>query len=237
MNIYADLHIHSCLSPCADNDMTPYNICAMAKIKGLQAIAVTDHNSARNLPAAYKAAQAHGLVLLPGVELSTREEVHLLAYFPTVEQALAMGDFLYSHMPDIQNDTSLFGKQQIMNERDEVTGEESRLLISATDLSLNMAAQEIRYFGGMAVPAHINRGANGLLVNLGFLPEDVCFPALEVVEQLPISKDILRGKVALHASDAHRLEDISEAIYSLEATELSPIGILVAMGYNRVRPL
>lgn len=237
MKIYADLHIHSCLSPCGDNEMTPWNICAMAKIKGLQAIAVTDHNSAGNLPAVYKAANVHGLVLLPGMEITTREEVHLLAYFPSMKQALAMGDFLYGHLPAIQNDPRLFGEQYFMNERDDVTGEESRLLISATDLSLVKAAQEIKRFGGMAVPAHINRGANGLLMNLGFLPGDVMFPALEVAPQLPISKDILLGKNVLHASDAHRLEDISEAEYCLEVSDLSPIGILTALGYDRVKYL
>lgn len=217
--------------------MTPHNICAMAKIKGLQAIAVTDHNSAKNLPYAYTAAKAHGLVLLPGIEITTREEVHLLAYFPYVEQALAMGDFLYGHLPNIQNDPHLFGEQQICNERDEVTGEENRLLISATDLTLHQAAQKIKQFGGMAVPAHINRGASGLLMNLGLLPDDVCFPVLEVSPQLPISKDILQGKIVLHASDAHRLEDISEAIYSLETSELSPSGILKALSDNHVKSM
>ena len=108
------------------------------------------------------------------------------------------------------------------------------MLISATDLSLIKAAQEISRFGGMAVPAHINRGASGLLMNLGFLPDDVCFPVLEVAPQLPISKDILRGKIVLYASDAHRLEDVSEATYSLETMEISPIGILKALGYNHV---
>jgi PHP family Zn ribbon phosphoesterase len=234
MKIFADLHIHSCLSPCGDNNMTPLNICAMAKIKGLQAIAVTDHNAAKNLPAAFKAAQAHNLVLLPGMEITTREEVHLLAYFPTVEQVLAMGDFLSCHLPALQNDPHLFGKQQIMNDLDEVTGEESRLLISATDLTLVKAVQKIRRFGGMAVPAHINRGANGLLMNLGFLPGDVYFPALEVVPQLPVPEDSIHGKIILHASDAHRLEDISEAVYSLETKELSPASILKAIGYDSV---
>ncbi len=237
MNIFVDLHIHSCLSPCGDSEMTSWNICAMAKIKGLQAIAVTDHNSAKNLPAADAAAKAHGLVLLPGMEITTREEVHLLAYFFTVEQALAMGEFLYDHLPGIQNNPCLFGEQQILNKRDEVTGVECRLLISATDLTLHQAAHEIKRFGGWAVPAHINRGANGLLANLGFLPDDVCFPALEVSPQLPVSKDILRGKIVLRASDAHRLEDISEAVYGLEVAEASPSGIMKALGYVQVRCL
>jgi hypothetical protein len=100
---------------------------------------------------------------------------------------------------------------------------------------LQQAVKEIKRFGGMAVPAHINRGANGLLVNLGFLPGDIVFPALEVAPQLPISKDILHGKTILYASDAHRLEDISEAAYCLEVAELSPSGILTALGYDQVK--
>ncbi len=237
MNIFVDLHIHSCLSPCGDSDMTPWNICAMAKIKGLQAIAVTDHNSAKNLPAVNEAAKAHGLVLLPGMEITTREEVHLLAYFPTMEQAMLMGDFLYMHLPDIQNDPHLFGIQQLMNERDELAGVENRLLISASDLTLQNAVHEIRRFGGLAVPAHINRGVNGLLMNLGFLPDDVHFPTLEVVPHLPVSKNILQGKTILHASDAHRLEDISEAVQVLEVVELSTIGVLKALGDTCVMPV
>ena len=235
MKVFADLHIHSCLSPCGDDAMTPLNICAMAKIKGLHAIAVTDHNSAGNLPAVQTAALAHGLVLLPGMEITTREEVHLLAYFPTVEQALAMGDFIYSHLPGIQNNPRLFGVQQIMNERDEVTGVESRLLISATSLPLHQAVHEIKCLCGLAVPAHINRGANGLISNLGFLPDDIHFPALEVTPQLPVPAAVLQDKIVLHASDAHHLEDISEAVYPLEVRELSPIGILNAIGYGQER--
>ena len=234
MNIFVDLHIHSCLSPCGERDMTPFNICAMAKIKGLQAIAIADHNSAQNLPAAKAAAKAHGLVLLPGLEITTREEVHLLAYFPTLEHAMAMGDFLYDHLPDIQNDPRLFGDQQIINERDEAVGVERRLLLSAAVLPLHQAVYEIKRFDGLAVPAHINRGANGLLAHLGFLPDNVDFSALEVTPQLPVSSGDLRGKIILHASDAHRLEDISEAVYALEVTELSPKGILKALGYTRV---
>ncbi len=217
--------------------MTPWNICAMAKIKGLQAIAITDHNCARNLPAAQVAAKSYGLVLLPGMEITTREEVHLLAYFPTVEQAMAMGEFLYAHLPEIQNDPRLFGKQQIMNELDEPMAEETRLLISATDLSLNQLTKEINRLGGLPVPAHINRGANGLLINLGLLPEDVDFPALEVSPKLPVSKSILQGKIILHTSDAHCLEDISEAVYALEAEELSPSGILKKLGYSHEKSM
>lgn len=235
MKIYADLHIHSCLSPCADMDMTPWNICAMAKLKGLQAIAVTDHNSSRNLPAVQAAAAEHGLALLPGMEIATREEVHLLAYFPSVGQAMAAGDFLYTHLPDIKNDPRLFGEQAVMGERDVLVGVEQRLLLSATDLSIRQAALEMSRFGGHVVPAHINRGANGMLVSLGFLPGDIDFPTLEVSQHLPVPTEILRGKMLLNNSDAHRLEDIYEAIQSLEVCELSPAGLLKALGNGCVR--
>ncbi len=237
MKIYTDLHIHSCLSPCAEMDMTPWNICAMAKLKGLQAIAVTDHNSARNLPAVQAAASEHGLLLLPGMEIATREEVHLLVYFPSVSQALSAGDFLYTHLPDILNNPRLFGEQAVMGEGDMLVGVEKRLLLSATDLSIRQAALEMDRFGGHVVPAHINRGANGMLVGLGFLPADIDFPTLEVSPHLPVPAEILRGKTLLNNSDAHRLEDICEAIHSLEVCELSPGGILKALGNGKVRIL
>jgi PHP family Zn ribbon phosphoesterase len=232
MRIFVDLHIHSCLSPCADMDMTPGNICAMAKLKGLQAIAITDHNSALNLPAAQHLAKARGLVLLPGLEIATREEVHLLAYFPTVEQAIAAGEFFSSHLPKTPNAPHIFGEQAVMDERDERIGEEERMLIAATDVPLHKAVQEISRLGGLAVPAHINRGANGLLMNLGFLPEGLDFPALEVSPQQPIDPDILRGKVILRSSDAHSLGDILEPVFSLEAQTLSASGILNALLYH-----
>ena len=215
--------------------MTPTNICAMAKIKGLQVIAVTDHNSARNLSMVEKAAKAHDLLLLPGIEVTTREEVHLLAYFPTVEKAHAMGEFLYTHLPDIHNDPHIFGEQLVVDTEDVVLCEESRLLISATDLSLNQTVREILDRDGLAVPAHINRGTNGLLINLGFLPYDVFFPTLEVVNRLPVPQRILQDRVILHSSDAHYLGDISEAINSLEVKDFTIQGILNAMGHGHVR--
>lgn len=253
MRIFADLHIHSCLSPCADMDMTPANICAMAALKGLAAIAVTDHNSARNLKAAQHAATARGLVLLPGLEIATREEVHLLAYFPTLEQAVSAGEFFSSHLPKTPNVPRIFGKQAVMDERDEKIGEEERMLIAATDVPLGQAVEAVRRLDGLAVPAHINRGANGLLVNLGFFPEGLDFPAVEVCASLnedggllrgqapalrktysypEVGEDILRGKVILHSSDAHCLGDILEPVFSLEVQTLSAPGILKALKHS-----
>ncbi len=224
--LFADLHMHSCLSPCADDDMTPANICGMAMLKGLQMIAVTDHNTALNLPYVQTCADAYGLLLIPGMEITTREEVHLLGYFPSVDAALSFGAFLRPHLPPKKNRPSLFGNQLIVNEDDAAVGEEEALLIGATDLSLHQAAAAVRSFGGVPVPAHINRGANGLLINLGFMPEDIDFSAVEVWRALPCAHTPQAGRRVLHSSDAHRLGDILEAEVSVSLPEKSIAGFL-----------
>lgn len=214
--------------------MTPMNICAMAKIKGLHALAITDHNSALNLAAMENAAKAYDLLLLPGIEITTREEVHLLAYFPSVEKALEMGGFLYTRLPEIRNDPRIFGEQCIMSDTDVLIANVAKLLISATDLTLNQTVRKVLELSGLVVPAHINRGNNGLLINLGLLPDDVYFPTLEVAEYLPVPQKILKEHFILHSSDAHHLGDIFEAVYPLDVDVFSVKGILNAIGYGRV---
>ncbi|MBP5725804.1 MAG: PHP domain-containing protein, partial [Clostridia bacterium] len=169
--MFVDLHIHSCLSPCADDDMTPANICGMAHIKGLDAIAVTDHNTGRNLPYVKEAADYYGLIFLPGMEITTKEEVHLLGYFRDVETAVEVGEIFSEHLPKMKNRPDYFGNQYVMNTDDEIVDIEERLLIGSTDLDLGECVKIIRDHGGAAVPAHINR-VHGLLVNLGLFPEE-----------------------------------------------------------------
>ena len=229
MRAYCDLHLHSCLSPCGDAAMTPGNIAGMARLKGLDLIAVTDHNTARQLPAMEAACRAMGVNLLPGLELNTREEVHLLAYFRTVSDATAFSQRIQPLLPDIPNMPDFFGRQVVMNADDEETGEESRLLISALDLDLDALTREIRAFSGLPVPAHINRGSNGLLNALGFLPPGSDFAALEVTEGLPCPGDCSGFKV-LHSSDAHRLEDIFERVFFLDLPEPTAEGFFAVFG-------
>ena len=119
MKIAVDLHIHSCVSPCADMDMTPNNLVTMAYLKGLDAIAVSDHNTAKNLPACKAVADARGILLVPAIEVESREEVHVLCYFTSVEAAVAMGDYVYDFLPDIENVPAMFGEQTAMNDDDE----------------------------------------------------------------------------------------------------------------------
>ncbi len=229
MEYFADLHIHSCLSPCGDEDMTPANICGMAKLKGLDAIAICDHNSARNLPAAQELCDAYGLLLLPGMEITTREEVHLLGYFETVEAALAFGEMLRGHLPNKKNKPQFFGRQLVMNSDDEIIGEEEALLIGATDLPLVEAAAQVTAFGGVPVPAHINRGANGLLINLGLMPPEPFYSTVEVWRLLPCDEGALRGRHVLHSSDAHYLGDIQEREHALRLREGTTSALLAWM--------
>ena len=226
MDLFADLHIHSCLSPCGDNEMTPGNILGMAVVKGLQAVAISDHNTARNLPTAQIIADAYGLLLIPAIEITTSEEVHMLGYFPTVETAVDFGEMLRQHLPPKKNKPSLFGDQLVMNEDDEVIDHEDALLIGATDLSLEDCAAKVRAVGGVPVPAHINRGSNGLLVNLGMMPQEPYFSTLEVWKKLPCPLEPLQNRHILHSSDAHYLGDIQEREFMLRLPEKSVAALL-----------
>lgn len=222
MKYAVDLHIHSCLSPCGDELMTPNNIVGMCKLKELDMIAVTDHNTAMHLPAVKAVADVMGLAILPGMELTTREEAHLLAYFCTVDEALAFSQEIYPFLPAIENRPDLFGPQTQLNEDDEPVREEERLLISALDLGVDELAPMILARGGLAVPAHINRGANGILNALGFLPPHLPFSALEIAREMPLPSKGIPDLPVLHSSDAHYLENILEREVFLELEEPSP---------------
>lgn len=224
MKYAVDLHIHSCLSPCGDELMTPNNIVNMAYIKGLDMIAVADHNTARQLPAIAKVAEAVGVGLLPAMELTTMEEVHLLAYFRTVERALEFSDAIYPHLPPIKNRPAIFGEQLELDEDDEPVRSEEKLLISALDLSINELTEMILDAGALAVPAHINRGSNGLLQALGFIPPGANYSALEVAIGMPLPHRGMPEMIHLHSSDAHYLENMFERQEYLEFERPDPDG-------------
>ncbi len=213
--------MHSCLSPCADDDMTPNNMVGMAFLKQLDCIAVTDHNTARNLPPIKMIADAYGVVLLPGIEVTSREEVHVLTYFRDVETAVAFGDKMYDHLLPIPNKKSIFGNQLQMNDDDEVIGELDKLLIQATDLSIEEISAMCEADGGVCVAAHINRSSNSLIHNLGFLPEEPVFSALEIYRAAPAPTVPTGEYKILYASDAHRLGDISEREFFIDLPEKS----------------
>lgn len=217
MAAYCDLHMHSCLSPCAEDDMTPWNMVGMAKIKGLDVIAITDHNACLNAEDAMAAGAEYGVAVIPGMEITTKEEVHLLGYFYTLPQALAAGEEVYAHLADVQNSPELFGNQLIMRDGDTPSGILDKLLINATDLSLDEACALVRSHGGLPIPAHINRGSNGMIGALGLMPFLPEYPVVEVYKGVDCPAYATKGRFLLHSSDAHRLEDIQEQVFSLEA--------------------
>ncbi len=220
MKCYYDFHIHSCLSPCGDMDMTPHSIAGMSYINGLNAIAVADHNTARNVRAVSEAAQEFGICTVPAIEAESAENIHLLCLFPTIEEAEDMGKLLESHLPPIKNRVDIFGEQCIMNSRDEKTGEIERLLINATDLTIEEIKKETEKRMGVCIAAHIDRDKNGIVAILGAIPESLGFNTLETVDKVTEEHMKKRYKYITN-SDAHYLTDISEKVNFLELEELS----------------
>ena len=173
MNSYRyDLHLHSCLSPCGDTDMTPNNLVNMAALLGCDIIALTDHNTCRNTPAAVKVGQATDVLVIPGMELCTAEEAHVVCLFETVEDALAFDKYVCAHIPKVPNRPEIFGEQWILNEDDEKIGEISELLITATDISINDVQALVKKFNGVAFPAHVDKDAYSVTASLGAIPPE-----------------------------------------------------------------
>lgn len=235
MAAYCDLHIHSCLSPCADDDMTPWNLVGMARVKGLDVIALTDHNTALNTPEAVAAGEAYGVQVIPGMEITSREEVHILGYFSSVQDALAAGDTVYAHLPQVENQPALFGNQIIIGPDDAPSGTLGKLLINATNLSVAEVCALVRSFGGVPVPAHINRGANGMIGALGLMPFLPEYPVVEVYPGVACPAYATKGRFVLHSSDAHRLEDLQERTFSLDVqpTAEDVVRLLRALDKNQ----
>ncbi len=213
MRLAYDFHIHSCLSPCGDADMTPNNIANMAKIMGYDIIALTDHNTCLNCPALMKVGEEIGLTVIPGMELCTSEEVHVVCLFPTLDDALAFSDYVYSTLPPIKNKPKIFGEQSICNENDEITGAEERLLITASGISTMKAVETVKKYNGICYPAHIDRSSFSILSNLGIIDESFGFTAAEIFDtslecSLKEKHPYLNTVNIVSDSDAHYLENM-----------------------------
>lgn len=226
-----DLHIHSALSPCGEAEMTPNNIVNMALIKELDFIAVTDHNTAKNLPAIMAVAKElaketeKGICILPGIEVTTKEEAHVLAYLPTLEAAMKLDAIVYDHLPDVKNEKALFGPQTIMDAEDNIIGEVDKLLISATDIGVNQLWDLVTELGGVLVPAHIDRKSYSLISSLGFIPLELAVKTCEVskketFENVRKNFRFFKDYQFIHGSDAHQLEDMAEREYFLELPDM-----------------
>lgn len=213
---YYDFHIHSCLSPCGDDDCTPNNIAGMASIAGINIMALTDHNTTKNCPAFFAAAKKNGIIPIAGMELTTSEDIHVVCLFEQLEAAMEFDrEISQRHRLKVKNRVDIYGEQYIMDGDDNIIGTEEYFLPISTDISVDDVPKIVESFGGICFPAHIDRQANGIVATLGVFPERPFFRAVEFHD---ISKKdeylkkypILNDKLTLSGSDAHYLWDIRD---------------------------
>lgn len=204
--ITADLHIHSCLSPCGDDAMLPCDLVGMAALNQVALIALTDHNSARNCPAAAAAAAAYGIGFIPGMEVTTSEDIHAVCLFPDLKTALEFDRYVYDRLPDLPCRPGIFGKQALFDADGNPAGLEPRLLLTACGISIIELPALVKERGGICYPAHVDRESNGLLAVLGGWPPELRVRAAEIAQFIP--SGVPPGIKLIRASDAHRLQDL-----------------------------
>lgn len=242
----ADLHVHTVLSPCAEIEMLPPLIVSEAKIRGIDLIAITDHNASANIEAVQKAALGSGITVLPGMELQTKEEVHVLCLFDTIDQIMEFQKLVDQQLPPIKNRPDFFGEQLVVDENGDFIRKEDQLLLTSTTFSLNEAYHFVDEIGGLFIPAHVNRKANGLLEILGFVPNDIPFLALELSRH--ISPEEAKEKYPqinifeiIQNGDVHRLSEfIGTTTFEIENPSINEIKLALKKEVNRsyfVRPI
>lgn len=232
MKVYYDLHMHSCLSPCGADDMTPNNLVNMAALAGLQVIAVADHNTTRNVPAAVKVGEQAGVLVVPAMELTTKEDIHVLCLLPDEAQAEALRQYVYEKLPQRKNRPKAFGNQYVMDENDEIIEEEPQLLSFGADIGIYEVRELLERYGGLAVPAHIDRASYSLIGVMGLVDTEMGFQVYE--STIDCDRQALMDKYRFHGgfisnSDAHDLTAIRDAERTLEVEELTAKAVIAAV--------
>lgn len=225
-----DMHIHSCLSPCGDDDMTPGNIVGMASLLGLDVVALTDHNTCKNCPAFMSIAEDFGIVAIPGMELTTSEEVHVLCYFENLTDALSFDEYVESRILPIPLNPQFFGNQILIDKDDNPCGTFDTLLISATDISFDKVYDLVKEYNGIMVPAHLDKSSTSLLSNLGLIPDDSKFKIAELrnpsrYDELKAMHPYLNTCHILSSTDAHKLESLKEPLNFLHVDKKTTTGV------------
>lgn len=248
MKLSIDLHIHTCLSPCASDDMTPNNIVNMAVLKGLDIIAITDHNSGENVSAVMECGREKGLIVVPGMEVETQEEIHLVCLFPDLELLEQLQTIVYGALPNIKNKPEIFGQQLVMNSNDEITGINDKMLITATKLSIDEIFHIVPALGGVAYPAHVDRESYNLITNLGGVPHSYKGRYMELTGRENFEDRIYKneryftkyisnllegGYSFVKSSDAHNLGDILEAGNHIDLRERSISALIGELGSEK----
>ena len=217
---YYDLHIHSCLSPCGDEDNTPNNIAGMAAISGINILALTDHNTVKNCPAFFKAAKRYGIIPIAGMELTTAEDIHVVCLFEELSDALRFDEYVHTNRTLIKNRPEIFGEQTVLDDEDNIIDREEHLLINATKITIDEVCEVVSKYNGLCYPAHIDRDANGIISILGDLPADAEFGLFELHNGDLIDEYSERYKIPkdrfIISSDAHYLTDMRDKEFYFE---------------------
>ncbi|MCP4578627.1 MAG: PHP domain-containing protein [Deltaproteobacteria bacterium] len=223
------MHLHTCLSPCADWEMSPSKIIRQCKKKGLDIIAVCDHNSAENALAVMEAGKENGIWVLPGMEICSKEEVHILSVFEKIGHAFEMQAFVYEHLEGC-NQPEIWGHQVVADKNDEVMAENSRLLIGAADLTLNEIVDKTHSLNGLSIASHIDRPSYSIMSQVGFIPPDLDLDGVEVSfphspEEIHEHISHLKNMTCITSSDAHFPGDIgkTKTLFSLAEASLNEI--------------
>lgn len=232
MRLYYDLHIHSCLSPCGDDDMTPWNLVNMAKLLGLDIIAVTDHNSCRNCRSAMKVGEKIGITVVPGMEICTAEEIHCVCLFENIDKAEEFSDYIRGTMPPVKNREEIFGRQLVMDDGDNILSKEEILLTTACQVSIDALPELVSSYGGVCFPAHINRESYSVIASLGDFPKELEVGSFELTpdgdeEDFRSRFEALEGKRLLRNSDAHYLENMREKEFFVDIEKNSAECLIV----------
>lgn len=236
----ADLHLHSVLSSCATLDMSPQRIIEEASAAGLQIIALTDHNSTRNALLCQELAAEKNIFCLLGVEINTKEEVHCLLLVEKTEQLEIVENFLSERLPDIRNNPELFGYQLVLDRDENIIEQVDKLLINAVSATLDEIAELSETVNGILILAHIDKSKNSILSQLGFIPPDLNYTALEIsrngsVEQILSKQKYLAGKTFISASDAHQPDLIGKPYFEISCEEINFQSIKNALLNNQVK--
>jgi len=216
-----DLHIHSALSACAEMVMSPRQILLRAKAAGLTVLALTDHNASAHVALAQRIGQELGIQVIPGLEVASREEVHLLVYFTEIKALAEFQEWVDRNLPEETNSPEFFGYQLIYNDQDDVVGCDERLRQVGTGLGIEEIIAHTHRLGGAVVPAHVFRKRYSLMSQLGFIDAAAAFDAVEIARPEWVKGNYhlgqrVEGYPAVTGSDAHFLEDVGRLQMALE---------------------
>lgn len=234
MKLRADFHIHSCLSPCGNLEMSPSAIVTRAKEIGLNALGLADHNCTLNCPAFDVLCRRAGIHALFGSEVTTMEEGHVLCLFDDLEAAMTFGEEVYARLMDVPNNPDRFGDQVHVNAEEEIESFPGKLLIGATDISIDELGGKVHALGGLFIPAHVDKLVYSIEQQLGFLPDEP-YDAIEISPRGldSISGTTYKGYPFITNSDAHQLDQLGRVYTELEVTEFTVAAIRDALVADR----